>query len=95
MILYTDVVTYRWTEVDTLATYTPLVPGLHVTPYRTPPETLEGASDYTEGDYVPIPLSLSIDVPTLVKLYGYTSQRLGKAYGVASRPDSIAAVGTE
>src|SRR5262245_2986929 len=69
MILYTEVVTYRWTEVDTLATYTPIVPNLFVTPYRIPPETLAGASDHTEGDYVDIPLSSSTDRPTLARFY--------------------------
>ena len=33
-----------------------------------------------------------VDVPALRRLYGIYTQRLGRAYGVAARPDSIAAV---
>src|SRR5882757_4660705 len=73
MKFYTDVVTYRWTEVDTLATLTPVLK-LTVSPYSILSGSLPGAQGHKAGDYVDLPLYLSTDLPTLARFYrdGYT-----------------------
>ena len=65
MAAHTDVVRYRWTELDWAAARA----GLSVTPYKIPASSLEGARDYALGQTIEVSLGLTTDPPTVARFF--------------------------